>query len=280
MHVREWTVCVIEPNRFEAQILVDVLRGAGVEKIKFFTDSAEAMSVLETFPANIIVAAVESLPTDGVAWTRALRRNHQVKNRKASVFLTSRAFSRNLAEDCRHAGANALIGKPISAKILTATITKVLNNPRPFIDAPNYVGPCRRAGIVTAGEPKKRRKADESAAAPQGATLLHVLVGLAQSVDAMLDKKGDPAACEAALKRVQSYAVTAGDGQMMRACAAMTLQLQSRDMRPEIAREALGACVEGMKELAALDMSDAAARNAAAEGVRLAVAKAAAKRAA
>jgi CheY-like chemotaxis protein len=279
MHVRDWTVCVIEPNKFEAQILVDVLRGAGVEKIKFFTDSAEAMSALEIYSANIIVAAVESLPTDGVAWTRSLRRNHQVKNRKASVFLTSRAFSRNLAEDCRHAGANALIGKPISAKILTATITKVLTNPRPFIDAANYVGPCRRAGIVTAGEPKKRRKADESGAL-QASTLAHVLVGLAQTVDAMLDKKGDPLACDAALKRVQSYAVTAGDGPMMRACAAMTLQLQARDMRPEVAREALGACVAGMKELAAIGAKESAQRDAIAENVRLAVAKAAAKRAA
>lgn len=278
MHVREWTVCLIEPNKFEAQIMVDVLRGVGVEKVRFFTDSAEAMAVLETYPANVIVAAVESMPVDGVAWTRALRRNQQVKNRKAAVFLTSRAFSRNLAEDCRHGGANALIGKPISSKILTATITKVLANPRPFIDAPNYVGPCRRAGIVTAGEPKKRRKADDSAPA-QGSTLMHTLVGLAVAVDAMLDGKADVSASEMALKKVQSYAVTAADGAMQRVCALMAAQLQAR-LRPDLAREALGACVAGMQELAALDMADAAGRHGVTENVRIAVAKAAAKRAA
>jgi CheY-like chemotaxis protein len=278
MHVRDWVICLIEPNKFEAQIMVDVLRGAGADKVKVFTDSAEAMATLEIYPANIIVAAVESLPMDGVAWTRALRRNQQVKNRKASVFLTSHAFSRSLAEDCRHAGANALIGKPISAKILTATIAKVLNHPRPFIDAANYVGPCRRAGIVTAGEPKRRRKVDSEAAAPQ-ATLEVALVNLAQAAEHMLAGKG-AGLCEAALKQVQGYAVSSSDGPMMRACAALTLQMQTQNVRPEIAREAVEACVAGMKALAALDIAQTGERDAIAESVRQAVAKAAARRAA
>ena len=81
--------------------------------------------------------------------------------RQAAVFLTSRAFSRSLAEDCRHAGANALIGKPISAKVLTATISKVLSKPREFIPvvvtspAPTEAGGSRgieielRRGAIT-----------------------------------------------------------------------------------------------------------------------------------
>lgn len=274
MRIRDWTVCIVEPNKFEAQILVDVLRGAGVEKIKYVTDSAEAMALLEVYPANIIIAAVESLPMDGVAWTRAFRRNHSLRDRKASIFLTSRAFSRSLAEDCRHAGANALIGKPISAKILTATVTKVLANPRPFIDAEKYVGPCRRAGIVTAGEPKKRRKADAEAGAPQTAKLTQVLNELAYAVDAMLVDASAAHATETALSRVQAYAVNAGDGPMMRACAAMNLQLQTRDSRIETARDALNASIAGMKELAALELSKSAERDAIAERVRLAVARA------
>ena len=279
MHVRDWVVCLIEPNKFEAQIMADVLRGAGVDKIKFYTDSTEAMAALEGYGANVIVAAVESLPMDGVAWTRAIRRNQRAKNRKAAIFLTSRAFSRSLAEDCRHAGANALIGKPISAKILTATITKVLANPRPFIDAAGYVGPCRRAGIVTAGEPKRRRQADASAAAAPQVTLKDALLTLAQAAELMLDGKGT-AQCEAALKQVQGYAVSTSDGPMMRACAALTLQIQTQNQRPEVAREAVYACISGMTELSALELGKTTVRDGIAENIRAAVAKAAARRAA
>ncbi|MBX3510902.1 MAG: response regulator, partial [Hyphomonadaceae bacterium] len=173
MNSKAWTVCLLEPNKFERQIILDLLRNAGCEKIRVCADASEAQETLELYNANVVIAAFELGATDGAAWTRAFRRNHNLANRKAAIFITSGAFSRTMAEQCRHAGANALIGKPISGKVLTATVTKVLANPRPFIDAEGYVGPCRRAGIVTAGAPKKRRKVDAQSGAETvaGATL-------------------------------------------------------------------------------------------------------------
>jgi CheY-like chemotaxis protein len=161
MNVKDWAVCIVEPKKFEGQILIDLLRNAGVDKVKVFADPAAALAALETYKANIVIASFEMAPQDGAAWTQAFRRNRRLANRQAFIFITSAAFSRAMAEQCRHAGANALIGKPISAKVLIGTIRKVLANPRAFIDAEaGYVGPCRRAGIVTVEAPKKRRKAD------------------------------------------------------------------------------------------------------------------------
>jgi len=279
--VRDWVVCVVEPNKFEAQIIVDLLRNAGVEKVKVFLDSNAAMETLEHYPANIVIGSVESMPVDGPSWTRIFRRNHKLANRKAPIFLTSRAFSRNVAEDCRHAGANALIGKPLSGQTLIATIKKVLANPRPFIDAEGYVGPCRRAGIVTAGAPKKRRKADDAAkAGADMGSLAGLVVKLAKVTADYIRAAGDVAACEAALKPVQAYAVNAGDGPMMRACAAFALQLGAKNIRPDAAKAALTACIAGVSQLAELAVSEAAQREALAEQVRGAVARAALQKAA
>ncbi|HVY83613.1 MAG TPA: hypothetical protein VG943_00645 [Caulobacterales bacterium] len=280
MHIRDWTICLIEPNKFEAQIIVDLLRNAGVEKIKHFTDSEDAMLALELYPANIIVAALESQPLGGVAWTRAFRRNHQMANRKAAVFLTSRAFSRAIAEDCRHGGANALIGKPISGATLTATIKKVLANPRPFIDAAGYVGPCRRAGIVTAGAPKRRRKADQAAKAPEATSLAASVLTLSNAVSQHITGRGKIDACEAALKQVQAYAVNVGDGPLMRACAAFALQLSAKGLRPDAANAALAACMAGVSKLVEIAVSDTERRDVIAEEVRQAVAKASVQKAA
>src|SRR5262249_60457602 len=130
MDLNACSICIIEPSRFEANVVVDLLRNAGIEKYKVFTNSVEAAEALEFFHANIILGAVEMTPLDGIAWTRAFRRNQHAADRKAPIFLTSRAFSRAMAEECRHAGANALIGKTVSGKILIATINKVLSNPR------------------------------------------------------------------------------------------------------------------------------------------------------
>lgn len=282
MNVKNWTVCVIEPNKFEAQIILDLLRNAGVEKVKVVADQNAAFDLLEVYNANVVIASFEMAPLDGAAWTRLYRRNRKLPGRKQAIFITSGAFSLAMAEQCRHAGANALIGKPISAKVLIATITKVLSKPREFIDADGYVGPCRRAGIVTAGAPKQRRKADDSATARAPVlTLEKAVEALAAATAAYAADSRHIEACEAALRFVQAYAVNAGDGPLMRACAAFALQVTAcRSQRNEAARLALDTCVSGVVQLVALDGTQADAREAIAEHVRQAVAKAAMQRAA
>ncbi len=287
MNEKLWSVCVIEPNKYEAQIVQDMLYNAGVDKYRIFTDANLAMEALESFNANIVLATIELGKQDGAAWTRAFRRNHRVLNRKAAVFLLSGAFSRSLAETCRHAGANALIGKPISNKALLETIKKVLAAPREFIDAEGYVGPCRRAGIVTAGTgATKRRKADRAAEKPAAAGGMPTLT-FEQAVGALgaatAQFKMDPSAgatCEAALRFVQAYAVAGKDHELMRACAAFAQQITAtKSMPADVARAALDACVNGVNELAKLPPGDAK-RTEVAEGVRQAVAKAAMQKAA
>jgi CheY-like chemotaxis protein len=284
MNASTWTVCVIEPNKFERQIIiVDLLRNAGVDKIKAVGDGEAALELLESYNANVIITAFELPSANAADWTRAFRRNKKLANRKAAVFITSGAFSLAMAEQCRHAGANALIGKPLSAKVLIATINKVLAKPRPFIDGEGYVGPCRRAGIVTAGAPKKRREADATQVSKSGETqtLASAVSALSTAAGAFVADAAKADACEAALRHVQAYAVNAGDGPLMRACAAFTLQIKAfRTVRTEIARAALKACTQGVVELAALDPGQNERRDALAERVREAVAKAALQRAA
>lgn len=282
MDVKNWTVCIVEPNKFEAQIILDLLRNAGVDKVRVCASGEDALDLLEVYNANVVIASYEMQPLDGAAWTRLYRRNKKLPGRKQAIFITSSAFSRSMAEECRHAGCNALIGKPISGKVLTATINKVLTQPREFIDAEGYVGPCRRAGIVTAGAPRKRRKADDATekAAPV-LTLQRAVEQLTETAARFAVDTRHQEACESALRQVQAYAVNAGDGPLMRACAAFALQIGSaRALRPEAARAAIEACAHGIVALAGMNVSEAQNREAIAESVRQAVAKAAMQRAA
>jgi len=282
LDVKNWTVLVVEPNKYEGQIILDLLRNAGVDKVKVVMDQAAALDLLEVYNANVVIASFEMAPLDGAAWTRVYRRNRKLPGRKQAIFVTSGAFSLAMAEQCRHAGANALIGKPISAKVLIATIAKVLGKPREFIDAEGYVGPCRRAGIVTAGAPKKRRKLDDEASTPVDPKTVQTVVDklvAAAAAYAMDSNKLEP--CEAALRQVQAYAVNAGDGPLMRACAAFALQLSSaKGLRAEAVRASLEVCVNGVVKLVSLGADQAARREEIAEGVRQAVGKAAMQRAA
>jgi CheY-like chemotaxis protein len=278
MDARNWIVCVIEPNKFERQIIFDLLRQAGVEKIRCMEDADEALEVLETFRANVVISSFEAAKHDAAAWTRIFRRSKDVANRKAAVFITSSAFSRTMAEQCRHAGANALIGKPLSAKVLIATIRKVLTQPREFIDAEGYVGPCRRAGIVTAGAPKKRRAADGAKAA-QTLTLEQALSALSLAAEQFGRDPAQGKTCEAALRYVQAYAVNVADGPLMRVCAAFAQQIAAQNVEHEARLHAVEACMHGVRMLAE-GGQEPAERQAIAERVRATVAKAIAPRAA
>jgi CheY-like chemotaxis protein len=282
LDVRSWTVLVVEPNKFEGQIIVDLLRNAGVDKVKLVADQTAAFDLLEVYNANVVITSFEMAPLDGAAWTRLYRRNHKLPGRKQAIFVTSGAFSLSMAEECRHAGANALIGKPISAKVLMATINKVLTKPREFIDAEGYVGPCRRAGIVTAGAPKKRRHADDaSAAAASTPALTEIVKTLAEAAAQFAGDARKVDAVQAGLRHVQAYAVNAGDGPLMRVCAAFALQVSaSRTQRNDAARLALETCAIGVVQLVAIEAAQSDAREAIAEHVRHAVAKAAMQRAA
>jgi CheY-like chemotaxis protein len=280
MNPSAWTVCVIEPNKFEREIIIDLLRKAGARNVKAFADGDSAVQALEEFAANVVISSFEQTPLDGAAWTAAFRRNHRLANRTAAIFVTSGAFSRAMAEQCRHAGANALIGKPLSAKVLTATINKVLAHPRPFVEAAGYIGPCRRAGIVTAGAPKKRREADSDQAG-ETRTLAHIVDTLTAASIAFAADSAKADACEAALRQVQAYAVNAGDNPLMRACEAFSLQIKALlRVRNNANRAALKACTQGVAELASLADGETARRDAIAERMREIVAKAALQRAA
>jgi CheY-like chemotaxis protein len=259
MNPKTWAVCLIEPNKFERQILVDLLRNAGVEKFKAVATGEEAIEILELYNANIVITSFEfAAGGDGASWTRGFRRNHKLANRRAAVFVTSSAFSRAMAEECRHAGCNALIGKPISGKVLTATVNKVLTNPRPFIDAPGYVGPCRRAGIVTAGPPSKRRKAD--AAADAAARLAQAFATLTSALLQMAQGEGGAAEVESGLTLVQAFAIDHNDRPLLTVCATLAQQLSAHDLRSDAGKSALTICADGIAQLAGLALNQSELR--------------------
>ncbi|MFN3465704.1 MAG: two-component system response regulator [Terricaulis sp.] len=165
MEVSNLCVAVVTPNRFDGRIIVELLRDAGVISARLFTDSEAAFAKAACERTDVIIIAMEAAPMDGLAWVRALRRERDARSRKAPVFLLARNLTAPIAESCRRAGANAVIGMPVSNATVLNTIRKVLDKPRPFVEGEAYVGPCRRAGIVVAGAGSRRRRSDTASAA-------------------------------------------------------------------------------------------------------------------
>lgn len=157
------TSFIIAATRFEAQTLTDQLRAINVGVLRSTIDTAHALDDITLVPADLIFVARECKPMSGTEWVRLFRRAIDCSARKAAVFMIAPRLTASVAELCRNAGANAIIGKPASAATIRNTISKVLAKPRPFIETSVYVGPCRRAGIITSRSAKRRRNDAQAA---------------------------------------------------------------------------------------------------------------------
>ena len=156
-------VAIVTANRFEAKLVSDVLRTAGAARATMISDSREALTVLATDASNIVLVDLDATPVSGLDFVRALRRNRASRSRRALVFLLTRKLTASVVEACRLSGANAVIGMPVSNATLLTTIKKVIASPRPFVEEEGYIGPCRRAGIISAGRGSGRRRSDGGA---------------------------------------------------------------------------------------------------------------------
>jgi CheY-like chemotaxis protein len=160
MHLSQRTVAIVTANRFEAKLVGDVLHAAGAPRAVCIDKSDEALAVLASDACNIVLVDLDATPTPGLDFVRALRRNRSSRSRRALVFLLTRKLTASVVEACRLSGANAVIGMPVSNATLLTTIKRVIDNPRPFVEENGYVGPCRRAGIISAGKGSGRRRTD------------------------------------------------------------------------------------------------------------------------
>ena len=141
----------------------DLVRTGGARRVCTFGDSDEALHLLARDASAIVLVDLGAIPISGLEFVRALRSNRASRSRRALVFLLARKLTASLVEACRLSGANAAIGMPVSNATMLTTIRKVIENPRPFVEEEGYVGPCRRAGIVSAGRGSGRRRTDMSA---------------------------------------------------------------------------------------------------------------------
>lgn len=165
MDLDRQSVAIVTPQRFEGHLLLDLVRAAGALRSRLIADSEVALAHVTHEQINVLIVALDAAPIDGLTWVRQMRRERACRSRTAPVFLLARTLTQSVAEACRRAGANAVIGMPFSNAVLLSTIEKVLAKPRPFVEEAGYVGPCRRAGIVTAGKGARRRTDSSSSPA-------------------------------------------------------------------------------------------------------------------
>ncbi len=140
-----------------AQTLRSVLALAGVIKIINVVEPRRALDLLTMEHFDAVFADEAAGQVEELGFALAVRRTKAVLNPLVPVFVFQEHARRRTVELARDLGANDFITCPISPKTVMSKLQAALMAPRPFIKAPAFFGPDRRARARPAWYGEDRR---------------------------------------------------------------------------------------------------------------------------
>lgn len=137
-------ILLIEDNKNTQFLVREVLRLLRIPTIQMVEDGETAKKALETFSPDIIITDWDMKPMNGLEFTAWLRRDENSPNPFVPVImLTAHTEYSRVMEAINH-GVNEFLAKPISVSSIYQRLVTVIERPRLFVRAGDYVGPDRR----------------------------------------------------------------------------------------------------------------------------------------
>ena len=152
-------VLVVDRDARTASLVTAVLRAFGFTLIEVATNATAVLEAMKRKPFDLIITEWHLAAESGVQLVRAVRapEEHRLLRRDVPIIMLTAQSDMDAVRAARDAGITEFLAKPFSAKALAARLVQVIDNPRNFIDAPGYVGPCRRRrGEPPPGEDERR----------------------------------------------------------------------------------------------------------------------------
>ena len=139
------------------QVLRTVFGIAGISRIVNVDEARRAVELLctEHFHAVFVEGALEH---DGMPFALAARRLPSLLNPMIPIFALFPQARKRDVETARDLGVHDVICRPVSPKTVMTKLRAALAAPRPFIAAPGFFGPDRRAKSRAGGTPGTERR--------------------------------------------------------------------------------------------------------------------------
>ena len=139
-------VLVADRDHRTATLVQRLLFSFGFRNMDVTTNGESAMTLLANHTYDILITEWNMTPMDGVSLVRAIRTakdDERLRRDIPILMLTAKADMQSV-QAARDAGITEFVAKPFSAKTMSTRIIQIIDNPRAFVEAPQFVGPCRR----------------------------------------------------------------------------------------------------------------------------------------
>ena len=163
MIISQLRVLIVDPNEQMRRLVAQILYSFGCKRTREAKDGNEAIKILHSYAADLVITEWVMTPIDGADFLRHLRTHDDSPAKYVPVIvLSGNSFAESVAE-ARDSGTTEFLAKPIAATTLRDRIVSILNQPREFIEAEAYIGPDRRRHRRDEFSGDDRRTTDEAA---------------------------------------------------------------------------------------------------------------------
>jgi DNA-binding response OmpR family regulator len=154
-------VMLLQNNTTEVDILGQVFQGFGVKATRKCTTAEQAEEMVRATEFDLLVIDAEMPGGKGFNFVQKLRRMQDCPNRLAPVILVSGHTPHKSVLRARDCGANIVVTKPITPKVLFDRIVWLVKDVRQFVESDGYVGPDRRHKAYGPPPGTKGRRKDD-----------------------------------------------------------------------------------------------------------------------
>jgi two-component system, chemotaxis family, chemotaxis protein CheY len=154
------SVLVVDDNRYMCELIGTLLRTFGITRIYLCEDVKRALNTLRTEQIDIVLTDLSMNPVDGLEFTRMLRRDPDSPAPFVPVLMITGHSDRQKVTSARDAGVNEFLVKPLTARALFDRFVSLIDSPRAFIRAGDYMGPDRRRRRAPGFQGPHRRASD------------------------------------------------------------------------------------------------------------------------
>lgn len=220
-------VLVVDAAEPSARATAEMLMAGGARPDVWTAPAtAKALKLAAKVDPDLIVCELAGDKLDGLVFTWNLRRS-DLACRRAPVVLTGRAPSAETALAARDVGAHELLPRPFTARDLARRAAAALQ-PRPWVEAMDYVGPDRRS-FNAAAAPEGARRCADLPAPPHEVLAGQALKIIAAALEALERDPGQARrALQAQAEILQAAAGDLGDSHLAAASLALRGYLADR----------------------------------------------------
>jgi CheY-like chemotaxis protein len=145
LNLTKATVLLLQNNQAELDILGQVFIGFGVRAIRKCLTVSDAEECIRTGVLFDLLVVDSDIPGHaGYDFVSRVRRLEENDNRLAPMMLISGHTVPSSISEARDCGANFVVAKPITPKVMFDRVMWLAREERQFVITDTYAGPCRR----------------------------------------------------------------------------------------------------------------------------------------